>query len=210
MCDVATTAEWVTAAATLAAAVGTVGALFYAARAASAASASAQIANVATQNEILPLLLDVPHENYTDHEHEFPWPANGDDGTSKTPVRGHIGLDPANGTFAVPVRNVGRGVARIESYEIAIASTSERYAQHGTEAVPVGEDVWLAGKPAPDSGFFQALQRTPSPLHDYAPVLFIVTYTDNAGSQRQRFEMALGSRGSSSAWRVIRTANRRI
>jgi hypothetical protein len=208
MCEAATP-DWIAAIGALIAAVGTVGALVYAARAARAASASAQVANVATQNDVLPLLLDVPYENYTDHEHEFPWPLDGDDGTRKTPTRGHIGLDPKSGTFTVPVRNVGRGVARIESYEIAIDSTGERYVQHGTEAVPVGEDVWLAGKPVPDSAFFQALQRTPSPLHDYAPVLFSATYTDNAGSQRQRFEMVLGARGESSAWRVIRTMNQR-
>jgi hypothetical protein len=206
MCD-ATTPDWIAAIGAVAAAFGTVGALVYAARAAKAASASARTANVATQNEILPLLLDVPYENYTDHEHEFPWPVDRDDGTAKTPTRGHIGFDPVSGTFAVPVRNVGRGVARIESYEIAIADTGERFAQHGTEAVPVGEDVWLAGRPVSGSDFLQALQRVPSPLHDYAPLIFSVTYTDNAGAQRQRFEMALGSRGSSSAWRVLRTAN---
>lgn len=109
VCD-ATTPDWIAAVGGVFAAFGTVGALVYAARAAKAASASARIANVATQNEILPLLLDVPHENYTDHEHEYPWPADRDHGTRKTPTRGHIGFDPVRGTFAVPVRNVGRGV----------------------------------------------------------------------------------------------------
>jgi hypothetical protein len=214
---VASAADWITAGGTVIAAVGTVGALIFAAKAAKAASRSAKAAsetadaaNKALQHEALPLLLDVPYENYTDHEHEYPWPAEQEDGTSKTPMRGHIGFDQQWGTFSIPVRNVGRGVARIENFEISIARTGEAYAQHGDQALPVGEEVWLAGKPVERSAFREALQRTPSPLHEYMPVIFTVTYTDNSGQQRQRFEMALGGRGRSSAWRVLRTANTRL
>lgn len=204
----ATTADWITAIGTVLAAAGTVGALIYAAKAAKSASKSAAAASAAVRNEALPLLLDVPYELYTDGEHEYPWPLEHETDTGKTPMRGEIRFDSATGTFAIPVRNVGRGVARIESFEISIAQTGEAYAQYGGQALPSGEEIWLAGRPVGESDFATALQRTPSPLHEY--MIFVVTYTDNSGGQRQRFEMALGSRGRETAWRVLRTANTRL
>lgn len=207
MPDAVSAAEWITAGGTAGAAIGTVGALIFAAKAASAASASADAANRAVQAEALPLLLDVPYEHYTDEEREFPWPVERDDGTSKTPIRGHIGLHPVTGTFSVPVRNVGRGVARIEHFELALTNGGERYAQHGGKALPAGEDFWLAGRPNKGNPLLSALQRSPSPLHGYMPLIFSVTYTDNSGMQKQRLEMGLGSRDGSSPWRVLRTVH---
>lgn len=216
MSHAATTADWITAVGTLIAAGGTVGALIYAARAARAASTSAtaaietaDAANEALRHEALPLLLDVPYEHYMDYEHEFPWPLEREGGTSKTPMRGHIGFEPATGTFSVPVRNVGRGVARVEHFEISL-NDGAAYRQHGGEAIPVGEEIWLAGRPPGRSEFVAGLQQMPSPLHDYMPLIFAVVYTDNAGEQRQRLELGLGGRGGETAWRVLRTATVRL
>src|SRR4051794_39188804 len=108
----ASTAETITAIGTAFAAVGTVGALGFAAWAARSASVSAKTANEGLQAEARPLLLDVPYEHYTDGEHEYPWP---DEGMRKTPMRGQIIVDPTYGTFVLPVRNVGRDAALIES-----------------------------------------------------------------------------------------------
>jgi hypothetical protein len=210
MPDVATTADWISAVGTVIAAGGTVGALVFAARAARAASKSAEAASNAVQLEALPLLLDAPYENYTDYEHEYPWPLERADGIKKTPMRGQIGLDPRTGTFAVPVRNVGRGVARIERYEISIASSGASYGKRGGEAVPVGEDVWLSGRPDQGSDFYKALQLVPSPLHERISVIFSATYTDNAGKQPQQFAFGLGSKGGESAWRVLSTETTRL
>ena len=60
--------------ATIAAAIGTVGALIYAAKGARAASLSAKAANDALAADARPLLVDVPYEHYTNYEHEYPWP----------------------------------------------------------------------------------------------------------------------------------------
>jgi hypothetical protein len=216
MNDAATTADWITAFATLIAAGGTVGALIYAARAATAANRSAvaavesaDAARDAVRHEALPLLLDVPYEHYTDMEHEYPWPLEREGGTSKTPMRGQVAFHAETGTFAIPVRNVGRGVARIEDFEISFKDGSS-YRQFGGEAIPVGEEIWLAGRPVERSEFAQALKRQPSPLHEYMPLFFVVSYTDNSGKQRQRLEFGLGAKGGESAWRVLRTANVRL
>jgi hypothetical protein len=81
----ATTApEWITAIGTGAAAIGTVGALLFAAKAARSAGASAEIANETLRSEARPLLLDVPYEHYTDYEHEHPWPG---ESMRKTPMQ---------------------------------------------------------------------------------------------------------------------------
>ncbi|HMJ96018.1 MAG TPA: hypothetical protein VK486_09205 [Thermoleophilaceae bacterium] len=199
----ASDADWITAIATGAAAIGTVGALLFSAAAAKAASMSAQAASAGLDAQARPLLLDVPRENYTDFEHEYPWP---DEGTRRTGVRGEITFDAQYGTFAIPVRNVGHGVARIEHCELVLHS-GEAHRQHGGEALPAGEDLWLAGKPVAGEPFARALAHTPSPLHEAAPLVFSVVYADISGSQRQRLELALGGRGRDSAWRVLQTAH---
>jgi hypothetical protein len=155
----ATTAESITAIGTAFAAVGTVGALGFAAWAANSASASAKVANQGLQAEARPLLLDVPHENYTDHEHGYPWPG---EGTRKTPVRGQIGVDTTYGTFVFPVRNVGRGAAFIESISFTLNEIDETYSEYSGIAVPIGEDAWLAGQPDTSTGFSTAFRRQPA------------------------------------------------
>jgi len=132
----ASTAETITAVATVFAAVGTVGALGFAAWAARSASTSAQAANEGLQPEARPLLLDVPYEHYTDGEHEYPWP---DEGMRITPMRGQIMVDPTYGTFAFPVRNVGRGAALIEHVAISVNGVDKPYREYSGIAVPIGE-----------------------------------------------------------------------
>jgi hypothetical protein len=197
----ATTADWITAFATGGAAIGTVGALWFAARAAKSASKSATAANESLQAEARPLLLDVPRENYTDHEHEYPWPGGE---TRKTPVRGQIVVDATYGTFVFPVRNVGRGAALIEHIAFTLNEVEETYTEYSGIAVPVGEDAWLAGKPDDHHSVRTALGRVPSPVHGAMPYTLTATYTDIAGKQKQRLELGIGTRGQDSALRVLR------
>lgn len=196
----ASTAETITAIGTAGAAVGTVGALWFAAWAAKSASASARIANRSLQAEARPLLLDVPYEHYTDFEHEFPWPG---EGMRKTPMRGQISVDPTYGTFVFPVRNVGRGAALVESVSITLAD-GETYSEFSGIAIPVGEESWLAGKPEARSDVARALNKTPSPLHGPMPLVFVAIYTDTSRRQKQRLELGVGTRQSDSALRVLR------
>jgi hypothetical protein len=195
-----TTTDWITAVTAVFAVVGTVGALVFAAKAATAASKSANAANGAIAAAARPLLLDVPYEHYMDYEHEYPWP----DGMRKTPMRGLISVDAHYGTFVFPVRNVGRGAARIESYSFTLMETGDEYAQFGGQAVPVGEDIWLAGRPVAGEALSSALLKQPAPVHGSLPFIFTVTYTDIAGQQRQRLELAVGTIGQDSALRVRR------
>ncbi|MCD6726895.1 MAG: hypothetical protein LT070_06600 [Solirubrobacteraceae bacterium] len=197
----ASTADTITAVATAFAAVGTVGALIFAARAARAASSAAKIANESLHAEARPLLLDVPYENYTDYEHEYPWP---DDGTRKTPMRGQIVVDATYGTFVFPVRNVGRGAALIESVSFSLGEVDETHTEYSGVAVPVGEDAWLAGKPDTNDSLSIALRRQPSPTHGSMPYILTATYTDIAGKQRQRLELGIGTKGRDTALRVLR------
>jgi hypothetical protein len=201
----ASTAEAITAIGTVIAAVGTVGALIFAARAASAASDSARAANAAVASETRPLLLDVPRENYRDGEHEFPW---GNE-TRKSPMRGQILADPSSGTFVFPVRNVGRGAARIEHFTFGLVDAGDdaTYSQYSGDAVPVGEDAWLSGSPEANDAVLAALRKVPSPTHGPMPYVFTATYTDIAGKQRQRLELGVGTIGRDSALRVIRTTH---
>jgi hypothetical protein len=193
--------DWITAIATAGAAVGTVGALLFAARAAKAANHSAEAAHRAIAEASRPLLLDVPYEHYTDHEHEYPWPG---ESPRKTPMRGQILFDPTHGVFVFPIRNVGRGAARIQSFSATLSEADVTYAEYSGAAVPAGEDAWLAARPDPNDPFVEALRRVPSPLHGVMPVIFTVTYTDIAGNQEQRLELGVGSIGQDSALRVIR------
>jgi hypothetical protein len=197
----ATTADWITAVATSCAAVGTVGALGYAAAAAKSASRSATAANESLQAEARPLLLDVPHEHYTDYEHEFPWPG---EGMRKTPMRSQILVDTTYGTFVFPVRNVGRGAALIEHFALTLNEVGETYSEYSGVAVPVGEDAWLAARPDDHSAVRAALGRVLSPVHGAMPYILSATYTDIAGKQRQRLELGIGTRGQDSALRVLR------
>jgi len=184
-------------------AAGTVGAAVFTAWAARAASAAAKTARDGVQAEGKPILIDVPRELYTDYEHEIPWPGS----VRKTPMRGEIMMDSTIGTIVVPVRNVGRGLARIENYEVSLTDGTS-HAQHSTTLVPPGEDAWLLAEPVSTSAFAQAIQATPSALHGPTPVIFTVTYTDALGNQRERLELGLGSNGADTAWRVLRTAHR--
>lgn len=197
----ASTAETITAIATGFAAVGTVGALAFAAWAAKSASMSAKAGIEGLQAQARPLLLDVPYEHYTDYEHEYPW---SDEAMRKTPMRGLISVDPTYGTFVFPVRNVGRGAALIEHVAITIDGIDEPYREFSGVAVPVGEDAWLTGKPNEGSGVAQALKRQPSPVHGPMPYVLTATYTDIAGKQRQRLELGIGTKGQDSALRVLR------
>jgi hypothetical protein len=197
----ATTADWVTAGATGLAAIGTVGALVFAARAAAAAARSARTANDALAAQAKPLLLDVPYEHYTDYEHEYPWPG---ESMRKTPIRGQIVFDATSGRFVFPVRNVGRGVARIESFSVLLAEAAVNWTGYSGDAVPAGEDSWLAGDARNDPIFMEALARVPAPVHGPMPYVFTVTYTDIAGDQTQRLELAVGTIGQDSALRVLR------
>lgn len=198
------TTDWITAIATGFAAVGTVGALLFAFRAARAASKSAEEASRAIAAEARPLLLDVPCENYTDHDHEYPWP---DEGMRKTPTRGLISVDTTYGKFVFPVRNVGRGAALIESFSFVLAETGDEYAEYTRKAVPVGEDAWLAARPTSGSDVALALLGQPSPTHGPLPYIFTVTYTDIAGQQKQRLELSVGTVNQDSALRVQRIAH---
>jgi hypothetical protein len=200
----ASTAETVTAIATGFAAVGTVGALWFAAAAARSASRSAKTANESLQAEARPLLLDVPYEQYADGEHEYPWPG---EAMRKTPIRGQIVVDPTYGTFVFPVRNVGRGAALVESVSVALSEVDETYAEYSGVAVPVGDDVWLTGKPVEGSSLANALKRQPSPTHGPMPYILTATYTDIARKQKQRLGLGVGTKGQDSALRVIRIAH---
>lgn len=162
-------ADWITACATVAAAIGTVGALIFSAKAAKAASGSAEVANKGLQAQTRPLLLDVPPP-------------------------GVHGLSS------------GRGAARIEHAELTL-HTGDTHRQWDGQALPAGEDLWITGEPVFGEPFIQSLGRTPSPLHDLMPLIFTVVYVDIDGSQRQRLELGIGSRGPDSAWRVIQTAH---
>lgn len=110
------------------------------------------------------MLIDVPYEPYTDHEHEHPWRP---EGTRKTAVRGQISFDPASGTFAFPVRNVGRGAAHIEDFTFSLADADGAYREYWGRAIPAGEDYWLAAQPGPGA-LLSALQSVPSPVHAQA------------------------------------------
>jgi hypothetical protein len=197
----ATTADWISAFATVGAAIGTVFALVFAASAAKSASNSAKAANEALQAEARPLLLDVPRENYTDGEHEYPWR---DGETRKTPIRGQMLVDPAYGTFVFPVRNVGRGSALIEHVALTLNEVGETYSEYSGVAVPAGEDAWLMGNPEDHSAVRTALGRVPSPVHGAMPYTLSATYTDIASKQKQRLELGIGTRGQDSALRVLR------
>lgn len=200
MLEATTTADWITAYATVGAAIGTVGALTFSAWAAKSASDSARTANNALQSEVRPLLLDVPYEHYTDHEHEYPWPG---EAMRKTSMRGQIAVDNTYGTFAVPVRNVGRGAARVESVSLTLSEAGVTHAEYSGAAIPAGEDAWLAGKPVGQE-FVDALCSGLSPTHGPMPFIFAIVYTDIAGRQGQRLELGVGTVGSDTALRVIR------
>jgi hypothetical protein len=195
------TASWLTAIATAGAAVGTVGALLFEARAARSASESADVATRQFQLESRPRLIDVPYERYRDGEHEYPWPS--EEGFKGTSWRGTIMVDRAEGTFAVPVRNVGRGPALVESVSITLTYSGASYSQYGGIAVPVGEDRWLGGAPVIGE-LKDALTDDPSPTSGPMPIVFTVTYTDLVGQQRQRLELAVGTRGFGTTLRVVR------
>jgi hypothetical protein len=193
-------AIWITAIATGGAAVGTVGALIFAAKTARSASEPAKIANESLQSEARPLLLDVPYEHYPDYEHEYPWP---EEAMRKTPMRGLISVDPAFGTFSVPVRNVGRGASLVESVSLTLTEVGVTHAEYSGIAIPVGEDAWLSGKRV-SREFRDALSTVPSPTHGLMPFIFTVPYTDVVGKQRQQLELGVGSVGQDSALRVKR------
>lgn len=197
---IATTAQWITATGTVGAAIGTVGALLFSAKAAKSAGASARIANETLKSEARPLLLDVPYEHYTDYEHEYPWPG---ESMRKTPMRGQIGVDPIYGTFAIPVRNVGRGAASVQSVSFTLSEVGVTHTHPSGIAIPVGEDAWLAGKPE-GQDFADALRAGLSPTHGPMPYVFTIAYTDIVGRQRQRLRLAVGTVGQDSALRVKR------
>lgn len=199
-----TTTDWITALATCFAAVGTVGALFYAARASKAASKTADEARRAVEAEARPLLLDVPYEPYTDYEHEYPWPP---EGMRKCAWRGQIIVDPENGTFVFPIRNVGRGPARIESFSLNLVDVDAGYSEYGGRSVPVGDDHWLAAQPQASGELVTALRSVPSPTHGPMPYVFSVVYADISGRQEQRLELGVGTRQGDSALRVLRVEN---
>src|SRR4051812_6175835 len=167
-------------------------------RAANSASTSAKDA---VHAEPRPLLLNVPYENYTDFEHEYPWAG----GIRKTPMRGQIVVDVTYGAFVFPVRNIGHGPAVIESFSLTLNEVDETYSENSGIVVPVGEDAWLAGTPDTTSTFSTAFRRQPAPVHGAMPYTFTVTYTDVAGKQRQRLELGVGTKGRDSALRVLRT-----
>jgi hypothetical protein len=197
----ASTTETITAIGTGFAAVGTVGALGFAAWAARSASTSAKAANEGLHAEARPLLLDVPYEHYADGDHEYPWPG---EAMRKTPMRGQIVVNATYGTFVFPVRNVGRGAALIEHVAISVDGVDEPYREYSGIAVPVGEDAWLSGKPIESSAAAQALRGQPSPVHGPMPYVLTATYTDIAGKQKQRLELGVGTKGQDSALRVLR------
>jgi hypothetical protein len=196
----ASTGETITAIATAFAAVGTVGALWFAAWAARSASSSAKTANESVQAEARPLLLDVPYEHYTDYEHEFPWPG---EEKRKTSMRGQIVVDATDGTFVFPVRNVGRGVALVEHVEISVRGVGEPYRDYSGLAVPVGEDAWLSGKPSDSSSIAQALKEQPSPVPAVMPYFLTAGYTDIGGKQKQRLVLVVGTLRGDSSLRVL-------
>lgn len=199
-----TTTDWITAIATFVAAVGTVGALAYAAKAAAAASRSATAARLTLAAADRPVMIDVPHERYTDYEHEYPWPP---EGTRATAWRGEIIVDAELGTFAFPVRNVGRGPAVILRFSFTLEAAGAVYSQAGGGTVAAGEDHWLSAEPEPGGAIREALAQTPSPTHVQMPYLFAVEYSDLSGGQRQRLELAVGSRLGQTRLSVLRTKN---
>lgn len=202
--DATVTTDWIIAVATVPAALGAAAAAIFAARAASSAGRSATIAQQELQASARPLLLDVPYEHYADHEHEMPWPG---ETMRKTPMRGQIVIDASYGTFALPVRNVGRGAARVEGITFTLTAVGVTHVEPGGIVIPVGEDRWLAGKPNRQE-FRDALARVPSPVHGAIPYGFVITYTDITGTQKQQLELGIGTVGQDSAQRVKHIAHR--
>jgi hypothetical protein len=192
-------ASWITAGATAGAAFGTVGALVFAARAATSASESATIAAQGLQAEARPQLLDVPYEHYANGAHEYPWGF----GVRQTTQRGLIEVDARFGTFAVPVRNVGRGTCLVEAVSMTLTETGDSYSEYSGVAIPVGEDRWLAGTPIVGD-IRNALARVPAPILGLMPYIFTITYTDIAYQHKQRLELGVDAVARDPALRVIR------
>jgi hypothetical protein len=187
--------------------VGQIGAVALAAWAAKSAAGSARSAQLSTEAQERPLLLDVPYEHYTDHSnHEMLLPGNQ---IRLTGVRGEIFFDPLHGSFAIPVRNVGRGLARIESFALSLTGEPDAAVLFRADvALPVGEATYLVGEPQPGSRFHERLAAVPSPLHYNGALTLEVTYTDYLNARQQRLEMRMGGRAQGTAWRVLHASHR--
>jgi hypothetical protein len=176
------TLDWVIAALQAAALFGAIVAATYAARAARAAEGNVEA-------QVRPLLLDVPPEPYTDYEHEVPLPS----GTSsmKSAGRGEILANADELWLVMPVRNVGRGVARITSVSAYFNYRPDYGVSAYRDVLPPGEDTWLSIRVS--KGDQLAAQAPWSAIHQGLPPFYVwADYTDLSGGQGERVTFALG------------------
>ena len=201
-----TTIEWITSLSAALAAIGTVGALLFGAQAAKSASASATAANEALRYEARPLLLDVPLEPFTDYEHEVPIPGV----QRKSAWRGEIAIDVQGAvlSFALPVRNVGRGAALIESVSVTLNGPDVTCTLPSGIALPVGEDRYLPGQPeGPEAARIAEALNEPSWRHGPEPFSFRVVYRGVADTDLQQLQLDVGTNAAGQPNRIRRVTN---
>lgn len=185
--------QWITA-------LGAVVVAVFAVGSAAAANRSARAAERHVEGQLRPLLIDVPHGDYLQKEVEVVLP-NGE--AHLAAVRGELYI-PHDGSYvSTPIRNVGAGVARIESVGV-------RACGHGPfegdrpviskENVPPGEETRVGINV---SGDRKAHAHVREAVRLSSGLEVVVTYNDLSGEQRQRAVLALGARGSDEKWRVL-------
>jgi hypothetical protein len=180
------TLDWVIAFLQAAAVGGAILAAGFAARAAKAAERNVEA-------QVRPLLLDVPREPYTDYEHEVPVPPGV--GPMTVAWRGEIVANADESWLVMPIRNVGRGVARITSVAAYFHHRPDYGVYAYREVLPPGEETWLgirvneSDKQARDA-LWAAIHKGLPPFHVTAH------YTDLSGGQRERVTFSLGREGT--------------
>lgn len=183
--------QWITGVGQVLAVSGAAFAAFYAARGARAAEQ-----NVEAQTR--PLLLDVPYAPYTNHDHEIALP-NGT--TVSSAWRGEVLANAGEGWLIFPVRNVGKGVARIDRMH-AYFNRRQDYGLYAHRSIlPPNEETHIGlrvveGDPGAREALGQAIKGLP-PFH------VTVHYTDLAGGQGEYASFDLGPTGASARLQVL-------
>ena len=165
-------------------AVGTGFGLPLAAWAALQATRAAKTARAQLQSENRPYLLHVPFTPYPDGAREIEVaPA----GTATVSGEGDVQIGLSNGTFIVPVRNVGRGPALIRHWRFGVAgSDSPNFV--GLAAVPAGERIWLGGKLTDGSPAAKAMASATSASY----LMLALHYLDYLKTESQFAVIVLG------------------
>src|SRR4051812_7880166 len=117
------TLQWIAGVGQPIATAGAVIAVAFAARSARAANRSAGAAEQQVALQTKPLLTDVPLEPYLGPERSYRRPTGI---WSKSAWRGEIPANVEELWISVPVRNVGRGLARLTDIELRLPTAARR------------------------------------------------------------------------------------